>query len=189
MNEDRDWNYLKHAWKADFPLPNGTVSAVEAAKAGSRFAAWRLWLSCLAACSTIAVVTLWCALHRSLQSYTFTVIAWSAFFSLGSYVLSTRESVSDLALETTTALERRSRSLAKGTQLLDFGRTLVGVETLICVGFWIALHLGERGQVVPVAGAIVFGGLVLYLGLSWILTRTRGELNRLKSIASDLREE
>jgi hypothetical protein len=189
MNEDRDWNYLEDTWKAGTPLPNRTVSAVEAAKAGSRLAAWRVWLSCLAACSTVAVMTSWCALHRSLQSYTFTVIAWSAFFSLVSYLLSTRESVSDLALETTTALERRSKSLARGTQLLDFGRTLIGVEMLICVGFWIALHRGERGQVLPGTGAMVFGGLVLYICLSWILARTRRELKGLRSIAADLRKE
>jgi hypothetical protein len=126
-------------------------------------------------------------LHRSVQSYTFTVIAWSAFFSFGSYLLGTRQSASDLALDTTTALRKRSKTLTRGAQLLDFGRSLIGVETLICVGFWIALHHGERNQIVPVVAAVIlFGGLVLYSGLSWILVRTRRELSGLESIAAAL---
>lgn len=155
-------------------------------KTDSRLAAWRKWLISLAACSTIAVITSLCMLHRSVQSYTFTVIAWSAFFSFGSYLLGTRQSASDLALETTTALKKRSKTLTRGAQLLDFGRSLIGVETLICAGFWIALRHDERSQIMPVSAAIVFGGLVLYSSLSWILVRTRREPSGLESIAAAL---
>jgi len=124
--------------------------------------------------------------HRSVQSYTFTVIAWSAFFSFGHYLWSTRESANDLAVETTTALRTRSKKLARGAQLLDFGRSLIGVETLICLGFWIALHCRERSQIFSVGAGIVLGGFLFYSGLSWVLVRTRRELNGLESIAEAL---
>jgi hypothetical protein len=186
MNEDHDWNHLEDTWKSDSPVSSGIASVVDRVKTDSRLAAWRKWLISLTVSSTIAVITSWCMLHRSVQSYTFTVIAWSAFFSFGSYLLATRQSASDLALDTTTALRKRSKTLTRGAQLLDFGRSLIGVETLICVGFWIALHHGERNQILPVVAAILFAGLVLYSGLSWILVRTRRELSGLESIAAAL---
>lgn len=186
MNED--WKNLEDAWKASSPVSSSTASAVKTAKSDSRWAAWRLWLVVLAACSTIAIITSWCMLHRSVQGFTFTVIAWSAFFSFGSYLLSTRESPSDLALETTTALERRAKSLTRGAQLLDFGRTLIGVETAICVGFWIALHHDELSALLRITAAMVFLGLGLYIILSRVLAKTRRDLGGLESIAAALRE-
>lgn len=186
MNEDHDWNQLEDTWKSDSPVSSGIAFVVERVKTDSRLAVWRKWLVCLTASSTIAVISSWCMLHRSVQSYTFTVIAWSAFFSFGSYLLGTRQSASDLALETTTALKRRSNKLIRGAQLLDFGRSLIGVETLICVGFWIALHHAGRSQNLPVVAAILLGGLAVYSGLSWILMRTRRELRGLESITAAL---
>jgi Na+/melibiose symporter-like transporter len=189
MNDDQDWKQLQDTWKTNSAISKGTASGAKAVKTASRMAAWRLWLGSLAICSTIAVITLWWMLHRSVQGYTFMVIAWSAFFSLGSYVLSTRESASDLALETTTALEKRSKSLAKTAQSLDFGRTLIAVECFICIGFWIALHLNELGSALITAAAIAFGGSFLYLMFSRSLAKTRLELRGLDSIAADLRKE
>jgi hypothetical protein len=189
MNEDHDWNQLQDTWKRNSPISRGMASAAKAVKTASRMATWRLWLGSLAACSTIAIITLWWMLHRSLQGYTFMVIAWSVFLSFGSYLLSSRESASDLALETTTALEKRSKSLAKTAQWLDFGRTLIGVECLICIGYWIALHHNELGSALKTTAVIAFGGFFFYLMFSRILTRTRRELRGLESIAAALRKE
>jgi hypothetical protein len=188
MNEDHDWNQLKNTWKESPPISSDIALAVKQVKTDDRMAAWRLWVSASVACVTIAVTTSWCVLHRSAQAYTFTVIAWSAIFSLGSYLLSSRESARDLATETTTALEKRSRSLSRAVQLLEFGRTLIGVEILICVGFWIALHHQDLISVLRITGVILFTGVSLYLVFSRILARTRGESRRVESIATDLRK-
>jgi len=186
MNEDHDWNQLADTWKADSSVSSGFGLVTERVRANSLLAVWRSWVISLAACSTIVVITSLCMLHRSVQSYTFTVIAWSAFLSFGSYLAGTSQSASDLGLETTTVLRKRSKALTRGAKLLDFGRSLVGVETLICLGFWIALHHDERRRILSVAFVIVFGGVVLYSSLSWILVRTRRELCGLESIAAAL---
>jgi hypothetical protein len=77
-------------------------------------------------------------------------------------------------------VEHRRRS----AQRLDFSRSLISVETLICAGFWIALHPGEASRVWPLAAAIACGGFLLVGGLSWLLSRTRREMTGVESIAS-----
>jgi hypothetical protein len=189
MNEDQDWNELRDTWKKDSPTSSGMASIVKAVKTRSRVETLLWWLGLLVPSSSIAGITFWWMLHRSVQAYTFTVIAWSAFFSFGSYLLSTRESASDLALETTSALDKRSKSLSKTAQWLDFGRTLIGVECVICVGFWIALHLNELASAWKLSAVIAVGGIFLHLIFSRILARTRRELCGLETIAADLRKE
>ena len=188
MNEDQDWNHLENAWKESSPIASDVAQAVKQVKTDDRMAACRWWISISAVSVAIAMITWWCALYRSVETYTFTVIAWSAVLSLGSYLLSSRGSASDLAAETTTALERRVRSLSRAAQLLEFGRTLIGVEVLICAGFWIALHHRDLASVLKVTGGILFAGISLYLVFTRILARTRGELRGLESIATDLRK-
>jgi hypothetical protein len=188
MNEDQDWNQIENAWKASSPIASDIAQAVKQVQSDDRAAACRLWISISAACVAIVVITSWCAFYRSVETYTFTVIAWSAVFSLGSYLLSSRESASDLMAETSTALERRARSLSRAAKLLEFGRTLIGVEILICAGFWIALHHRDLASVLRMTGGILFAGISLYLVFTRILARTRGELRGLESIATDLRK-
>jgi hypothetical protein len=187
MNEDQDWNQLRDAWKGEPPVsPAVTSSTLKRVKKESRHAAWRTWLISLTTCSTIAFITSLCMLHRSVLSYTFTVIAWSAFFAFGSYLLGTRDFAGDLALATTAALKTRTKRLMRGAQLLNFGRSLVGVETLICLGFWIALRHNEGSKIWFAASMIAFAGLFLCGSLSWVLARTRRELSGLESIATAL---
>jgi hypothetical protein len=187
MNEDQDWDRLGDSWKEE-PSTSVPVAlpALEKVKKQSLQAAWRTRLILLTVCSVIAFITSLCVLRRSAMSYTFTVIAWSAFFSFGSYLLSTHESPGDLALETTAALARRSKKLERGTQLLDFARSLVGVETLICMGFWIVLRHREQQEIWFNATMIALGGSLLYGSLSLILAKTRRELSGLQSISTEL---
>jgi hypothetical protein len=183
MNEDQDWNQLENEWK-EGAASSDIAQVVKQVKADDRSAAWRLRLGAAAACVAIAVSTSWCVLHRSVEVYTFTVIGWSAIFSLGGYLLSSRESASDLAADTTTALKKRARSLSKAAQLLDFGRTLIGVEAVICVGFWIALHQQNLRWALQMTGIILSAGVFLYIAFSRLLVSTRGELQRLESIVA-----
>jgi hypothetical protein len=187
MNEDHDLNQLQDAWKGEPPVsPAATSSTLKRVKIESRYAAWRTWLISLTTCSIIAFFTSLCVLHRSVLSYTFTVIGWSAFFAFGSYLLGTRDFPDDLALETTTALKTRMKRLMKGARLLDFGRSLVGVETLICLGFWIVVRHSDGNSIWFAASMIAFGGVFLYGSLSWALARTRRELSGLESITTAL---
>jgi hypothetical protein len=186
MNEDRDWNQLVNAWKAETAASSTASSSLGSAKAHFRLAGMRRWMICLAAFSGIAFITSLCFMHQSASDYTFTVIAWSAFFSFGSFWVSQHDPAAELARTTTEALASRSRRLHRSAQLLDFGRVLVGVETLISLGFWIALHRGDATPLWGGAVPIAFIGLLLYGSLSVVLKRTRRELGRLESIVAAL---
>jgi len=98
--------------------------------------------------------------------------------------LSARDSIDDTTLPTTSHLSTRAARLRRSAQWLDFSRSLISVETLICAGFWIALHPGEASRVWPLAAAIACGGFLLVGGLSWLLSRTRREMTGVESIAS-----
>jgi hypothetical protein len=186
MNEDRDWNQLGNAWKAEAAAFSAASSGLGSTKAHFRLAAMQRWMIYLAAFSGIAFVTSLCFMRQSASNYTFTVIAWSAFFSFGSFWVSQHDPAGELARETTAALASRSRRLHRSAQLLDFGRVLIGVETLISLGFWIALHRGDSRPLWGGAVPIAFIGLLLYGSLSVVLKRTRRELGRLGSIVAAL---
>jgi hypothetical protein len=191
-NDDRDWRELGEAWRTE---PPDTASPPDAASAtatsttarvkrASRRASIRGWYLGLTTCVAIAFVTSLSFAHRSIVSYTFTVIAWSAFLALGGYLLGTREPASESALATLVALTTRASRLSRTAQLLEFGRTLVGVETFICIGFWLALHYRGETHNWMIAIAMMSAGLALFVTLSALLAKTRHEIDGLESIAS-----
>jgi hypothetical protein len=81
------------------------------------------------------MITLACMRQQSAARCTFTVIAWSGIFAFFSYWLSARESIGDATLPTTAHVSARATRLRRSGQWLDIGRSLIGVETLICLGF------------------------------------------------------
>jgi len=181
MNEDRDWKELGEAWKEGI-VTDEVAGLARQVRSAARWKAWRTGAASLAVLAVVATITLAVMLHRSVAGYTFTVIGWSAIFALASFLLATRESAGDYALATTSALAVRVKKLGRREQSLEFARVLVGVEALVCLGFWIALHVGH-GRVIWVGAlAIGFGGVAVYNALVWGRGRARRELQALGAV-------
>jgi small-conductance mechanosensitive channel len=174
VNEDRDWNQLGNTWRSG-PQTALLTSRSQTIPAAARRASRRRILTCAAVVTAVVFITSLCFLRRSIEVYTFAVIVWSALFSFGGYFIAVQERARDLALATTDALRTRSRRLARTIQLLEFARVLVGVETIICAGFWIVSRFGAWSHAWAPASLIVIFGILLYCVLSWSRLRTRRE--------------
>lgn len=183
-DENREWKELEAAWKE--PESAGGNAAPQQIRFASRIGAGRDGLILTVSCLAIAAITWLCWSRASLGTYTFAIIAWSAFLSFASYVLATRDRAAELALDTAAALRMRSRRLARAAALLEFGRVLTGVETLICAGFWLALHVRQGWACLWGTAGIAVGGFLLYGRLSSSLTLLRRELNGLQAMLAEL---
>jgi hypothetical protein len=183
MNEE--WKDLEEAWQAaDQPVQARRMRM-------GKHPGPRRTLTIVAAAVSLAgfVGSLWVLLHQSAMAYTFGIIFWSAWFSLGGYWVSTREPADEAALPAISALERRLRRLERSGDWLQFGRTLVGVETLLCVGFWVVLGHGETSAWGWIMWVIVPAGVLTYASLSAMLQRVRQQREGLAAIAGELGQD
>lgn len=189
MFENLDWSQLVREWQKHDSAVVDTASIVAGVRKASRFPYWRLWLLCAAACVAGAAFTATAMLHRSLSSYTFTIVGWSAVLSFVGAIPTLWDFPGELALPTTRVLAKRASRLTSAASTLDFGRALVAVETTICAAFWTVLHHDGIGSVLPVDAAILAGGVGVYAVLSVAAGNVRRELRGLQQFSRDLERD
>jgi hypothetical protein len=182
MNDDRDWKQLADAWRTGAETASPSSDEIRNVGIESRRAERRRILVLVAALAAIALITTLCLLRRSIEGYTFAVIGWSALLPLGGYIIALQERGGDLTLATTDAFGKRSNQLAKTIQLLEFARVLLGVETIICIGFWITLRHGNQNYQ-WIALLIALCGGALYATLGWVLANIRKQHASMTALA------
>lgn len=182
MDWDQEWKAMAEEWKA------GTAMIAQAPRRmrGGRPVFRERWVVVATAISVAVFVgSLWILLERSEVAYTFGVILWSAYFALGGFWVSTREPADEAAQAVTQALDRRARRLERSSTWLEFARTLLGVESILCAVFWLVLER-ERGGAGPMAAGFLLIGVLGYGSLTKRLRAVRREREGLDAMAEEM---
>jgi uncharacterized membrane protein len=187
MIENQSWKEIENEWRAETASLSASAQydweeMQQSLNRVKRRAQGRKLLPVLAAALLLVCIGSLYLLHESALYFTFAVIAWSAFLALGSYLAVGIDSYDELEKETTTALKLRMKKLTICTQILDFVRILVGVESIISCGFWIALRRSSSRPIWVDVLMILIVGVALYFGISKLFSRTRREISSLEMV-------
>lgn len=183
---DPEWTAMEAEWKAG--TESVAAARAELRRVGRGFASLPGWgMGAVAVSVAVFAASLWMLLQRSELGYTFGVILWSAYLSAGAFWLSLREPAGEAALATVDALGQRAGRLERSGRRLDFARTLVGVEAILCAAFWLVFEHGT-GEAGTVAAGFLLIGVVGYGGLTRVLRGMRRERAELAAMAEDLRD-
>jgi hypothetical protein len=181
---DPEWTAMEAEWKAG--MESVAAARGELRRVGRGFRSLPGWAMAAAAVSAaVFAASLWILLERSEAAYTFGVILWSAYFALGGFWVSTREPADEAAQAVAQALDRRARRLERSSAWLEFARTLLGVESILCAVFWLVLER-ERGGAGPMAAGFLLAGVLGYGGLTQRLRAVRREREGLDAMAEEM---
>jgi RNA polymerase sigma factor (sigma-70 family) len=181
MIADTNWQDLREEWCERVEL--SSIGYRETAAEVVRSAARTFWLAIFAfGVATIGMLSLTVlALEcKNLVTYTFAVIGWSAFLPLSFYLISQQDRIVAHTLDSCSMLDALLKKQQTERKLLEFTRVLVGVETIISLGFWLAgkgIRGWREGIVLVVCGALL-------TGLVW---RQRKKAERIIQALDDLR--